>query len=110
MTEEAVVRPLDHIPATTEYREIDAGEGGPWSVVAVYQPIAPAQAREVFLPVRYDALRPLGFFYAALLPDFRDGDVLRLQYLPGRSGKSARPEVATEDARRLLDFIDRDRS
>ena len=29
---------------------------------------------------------------------------------PGRSGELARPDVATEDARRLLDFIARDRS
>jgi serine/threonine-protein kinase RsbW len=56
-----------------------------------------------------EALRPTGFRFAALLPDFREGDLLRLQHLPGRSGNLPRPEVATDDARALVDLILRDR-
>ena len=56
-----------------------------------------------------EAARGHGFRFAALLPEYRDGDVLRLQYLSGRPRELPPPAVATEQAQRLIDFIARDR-
>jgi hypothetical protein len=55
-----------------------------------------------------DALRASGFFFAAVLPEYRDGDVLRLQRLAPRD--VAAPELVTDDARELLRAILADRA
>jgi len=60
--------------------------------------------------VAVEALRPEGFFFCALLPEYRDGDVLRLQRLPDAAGGPVFPELATPRARGLLDFIAWDRA
>ncbi len=43
---------LDYIPADTEYREMDAPDGA-LAVTVVYEPLAPAPARRIFVPPRY---------------------------------------------------------
>jgi hypothetical protein len=59
-------------------------------------------------PVASEALRPLGFFFAGVLPEYRGGDVLRMQWLsnPGldRSG------VLSDKARAVEAFVLDDRS
>jgi len=60
--------------------------------------------------VAVEALRPEGFFFCALLPEYRDGDVLRLQRLPDAAGGPVFPELATAGGRALLDVIARDRA
>lgn len=55
-----------------------------------------------------DVLRDCGFFYCALLPEYRQGDVLRLQRL--REGRMpSMPDLVSEDARRLFELMRRDR-
>ena len=54
-----------------------------------------------------DATRALarrGFFFAALLPGFPDGDTLRLQRLPHGERALAEPELASDEARALFRF------
>ncbi len=186
---------LDFIPAGTRYRElVDHASDHRTAVVVVYQPLAAAPAREVFVPERYarmmvalweraglhrsalnaagmlppaptrldstrdvrrglvrlevgsagadlpdrvaeaadradidvihldlllsdsgvsmavEALRAQGFFFCALLPEYRGGDVLRLQRLPDTRDGPVFPELATPEGRVLLDFIARDRA
>ncbi|MBW2243125.1 MAG: hypothetical protein JRH01_14160 [Deltaproteobacteria bacterium] len=64
---------LDYIPAETDYRELSAGQVAQrLAVVVVYQALAPAPARDVFLPERHRHL--LARLYAAcdLERTFRD--------------------------------------
>lgn len=185
---------LEYIPAGTDYRGL--GEGARearLAVVVIYQPIAAAPAREVYLPRRYrerlasiycrsgfartslepaaalpasasqldarlearrgllrveiarvgedvrervdaetratdaelihadvsladpgvdlavEALRRSGFFFSALLPEYANGDVLRLQRLRDE-GAARLPELATAEARSILDFALADRA
>ena len=53
-------------------------------------------------------LNKLGFFYAALLPDFAGSDILRLQKLSPASSSDFQPKLANEPARKLLKFIQGD--
>lgn len=56
-----------------------------------------------------ETLREQGFFLCALLPEYRDGDVLRLQ----RISRAELPDAtafATDEARDLIDFLERDRA
>jgi len=55
------------------------------------------------------SLRTLGFFFCAVLPEYDDGDTLRLQRLPDASGGREYPDLVMEDARRLLTSIVSDR-
>ena len=52
-----------------------------------------------------DALRAAGFFFAALLPEFIDGDVLRYQRLPGDLGEAEAARFASPACRRLHDRV-----
>lgn len=54
-----------------------------------------------------DALAELGFFFAAVLPEYLDGDVLRLQRIAADA--TPQPELASEHARDLLRAIESDR-
>ena len=56
-----------------------------------------------------ETLRRLGYFYAAVLPEYDDGDVLRLQRIRGEIGRTPAADVATDEARDLLRFLLRDR-
>jgi hypothetical protein len=51
------------------------------------------------------ALRALGFVYCALLPEFADGDVLRLQRFARVDATTFAPSLANPDAQRLLALI-----
>ena len=54
-----------------------------------------------------DTLAGAGFFFGALLPEYRaDGDVLRLQR---PAAEWPQPRLATEEAKRLLAYIEADR-
>lgn len=57
-----------------------------------------------------DTLTRSGFFYCGLLPGFAAGDVLRLQHLDEEASDIARPVLENPGARRLLDYIDADRT
>jgi hypothetical protein len=57
-----------------------------------------------------DALRALGFFNSGLLPEYRAGDVLRLQRLEHPSPEVLAPTLATAGGRALLDTISSDRA
>lgn len=51
-----------------------------------------------------DALREHGFFYGGLLPEYRDGDVFRLQRLAEPSTANV-PVLSTPDQRELAAFV-----
>ena len=57
-----------------------------------------------------DVLSGLGFFFAGLLPEYRNGDVLRLQRLSPRAAAGPLPVLATEGAKELGDVVARDRA
>ena len=74
-----------------------------------------ARVRQVDLPMAepalgaaVDVLRQHGFFFAAVLPEYLDGDVLRLQHVA--SDALDLPDLVTDDARRLLRVIVEDRA
>ena len=59
-------------------------------------------------PWAVEALAADGFGYCALLPEYRDGDVLRLERIAGPVD-DCRSRLATPEARALLDLIEADR-
>jgi serine/threonine-protein kinase RsbW len=56
-----------------------------------------------------DELAALGFFFAAIIPELRSGDVLRLQYLNNIELDPAGIVLYADEAKRLLDVILDDR-
>jgi len=64
--------------------------------------------RDPHAPLVAAALRRIGFFFGALLPEYRDGDVLRLQRLPNPPAASAAPVLETSTMREVADFVLRD--
>jgi hypothetical protein len=52
-----------------------------------------------------ESLRPLGFFFSAVLPEWLEGDVLRLQRI---AGKLVRPELVSPEANKIFDVIEAD--
>jgi hypothetical protein len=76
-----------------------------------------AEVQQVDLPladptsaVAAEALRALGFFLSGLLPEYRAGDVLRLQRLSHPSPEILAPTLATEGGRAMLATISSDRA
>jgi serine/threonine-protein kinase RsbW len=61
--------------------------------------------REPHAPSVAARLRRIGFFFGALLPEFRDGDVLRLQRLASAPTASAVPVLESRAMRELADFV-----
>lgn len=60
-------------------------------------------------PWAVEAIRDAGFFFAALLPEYRDGDTLRLQWL-SPSVEITAADVLSSDATRAIEgFVLRDR-
>jgi hypothetical protein len=55
-------------------------------------------------------LRKLGFFFGGVIPQLRDVDVLRLQYLNNVEISPEDIAVASDFGRALLDFILQDKS
>jgi GNAT superfamily N-acetyltransferase len=64
--------------------------------------------REPHAPRVAARLREIGFFFGALLPEFRDGDALRLQRLPSVPAASAAPVLESSAMREIADFVLRD--
>jgi serine/threonine-protein kinase RsbW len=56
-------------------------------------------------PAACRALRERGFFWGGLLPEYRDGDVLRLQRLAAPPGPEGAPVLDSEEGRELRDFV-----
>ena len=54
--------------------------------------------------------RDLGFFFCGVLPEYRDGDVLRLQRLEPGVSESPVISLHTDRARELLSFVQTDRA
>jgi GNAT superfamily N-acetyltransferase len=86
-------------------RIAEAARREPTAVVQVDLPLAAASTAAAV-----DALRPAGFFFCAVLPEYLDGDVLRLQRLADPDVARALPELVTAEARELLAFVMRDRT
>jgi hypothetical protein len=61
--------------------------------------------REPHAPSVAARLRRIGFFFGALLPEFRDGDVLRLQRLASAPTASAVPVLESKAMRELAGFV-----
>ena len=55
-------------------------------------------------PEAVETMRTLGFFFAAVLPEYLEGDVLRLQRIAADA--PARPDLATDGGRALFDLIE----
>ncbi|MBK7867960.1 MAG: ATP-binding protein [Ignavibacteriales bacterium] len=53
--------------------------------------------------------RDLGFFFGGLIPEFRDGDILKMQYLNNIFIDTSKIMIASENGRSILDFIVADR-
>jgi anti-sigma regulatory factor (Ser/Thr protein kinase) len=53
--------------------------------------------------------RELGFFFGGLIPEFRDGDILKMQYLNNIYIDTSKIMIASENGRSILDFIVADR-
>ncbi len=60
-------------------------------------------------PTSVELLRGLGFFFGGILPELRDGDVLRLQSAREEPRDRSGIEVFSEVGERLLDFVLDDR-
>jgi serine/threonine-protein kinase RsbW len=60
-------------------------------------------------PRSVELLRGLGFFFGGILPELRDGDVLRLQSTREEPRDRGGIEVFSEAGERLLDFVLEDR-
>ena len=56
-----------------------------------------------------DVLRSLGFFFAGLLPEYRDGDILRLQWLDDSVDVEAAGAIALGSTRAIEAFVMEDR-
>lgn len=54
-------------------------------------------------PVAFESLRALGFFFAGVLPEYRDGDALRMQRLPKQLEHAS--GVLSEEARLVEAFV-----
>lgn len=53
--------------------------------------------------------RELGFFFGGLIPEFRDGDILKMQYLNNICIDTSKIMIASENGQSILDFIVTDR-
>jgi len=60
-------------------------------------------------PAAVEALRELGFFFGGVLPEFCEGDVLRLQSVPSQQVDSTAIALVSQVGKRLLDFVLADR-
>ena len=59
-------------------------------------------------PAATGQLRGIGFFFGALLPEFHQGDVLRMQQLPRRLREDEAPVLESDALRAVADFVTRD--
>jgi serine/threonine-protein kinase RsbW len=56
-------------------------------------------------PAAVEALRSLGFFFGGVLPELREGDVIRLQAVKESTVDPAAVALASATGRELLDFV-----
>ena len=61
-------------------------------------------------PSAVEALRELGFFFGGVLPEFSEGDVLRLQSVRSQAVDFTSVALVSEVGKRLLDFVLGDRA
>jgi serine/threonine-protein kinase RsbW len=61
-------------------------------------------------PAAIEALRAHGFFFAGLLPEYRDGDVLRMQWLADSVDDTVASILSTDSTRAIEAFVLRDRT
>jgi serine/threonine-protein kinase RsbW len=61
-------------------------------------------------PVASEALREIAFSFAGVLPEYRDGDVLRLQWLADSVDEGAFSVLASDSSRALQAFVLADRA
>jgi serine/threonine-protein kinase RsbW len=61
-------------------------------------------------PFAADALRAVGYSFAGLLPEYRDGDVLRMQWLSPEAHASAAAVLSTDTTRAIEAFVLEDRA
>jgi serine/threonine-protein kinase RsbW len=61
-------------------------------------------------PSAVEALRELGFFFGGVLPEFSEGDVLRLQSVRSQAVDLTSVALVSEVGSRLLDFVLADRA
>jgi serine/threonine-protein kinase RsbW len=61
-------------------------------------------------PSAVEALRELGFFFGGVLPEFSEGDVLRLQSVRSPAVDFTSVALVSEVGKRLLDFVLADRA
>jgi GNAT superfamily N-acetyltransferase len=87
-------------PSTAALEREALAQGGGCRATQVDIPL-----RETHAPRVAARLRRIGFFFGALLPEFRDGDVLRLQRLPSVPAASAVPVLESRAMRELADFV-----
>jgi serine/threonine-protein kinase RsbW len=89
-----------------------------FEVSKVLQEVASSDAQIVHLDLRLsdpstprsvELLRGLGFFFGGILPELRDGDVIRLQSAREEPRDRSGIEVFSEVGERLLDFVLDDR-
>jgi len=60
-------------------------------------------------PVGTETLRAQGFSFAGLLPEYRDGDVLRMQWLADSVDDAAFSILSTDSTRAIEEFVLKDR-
>jgi serine/threonine-protein kinase RsbW len=60
-------------------------------------------------PMATEALRTQGFSFAGLLPEYRDGDVLRLQWLAGSVDETAFSVLSTDATQAIAALVLKDR-
>jgi len=60
-------------------------------------------------PVATEALRAQGFSFAGLLPEYRGGDVLRMQWLADSVDCAASSVISTDSTREIEAYVSRDR-
>jgi hypothetical protein len=88
------------MPALERSIEANAGRNGPTQIDL---PLSDPRAPSVMV-----RLRELGFFFGALLPEFHQGDVLRMQRLARRAGEGEAPVLESEDLRAIAAFVTHD--
>ncbi len=63
-------------------------------------PLSHAEARDLCAPIE-----ALGFFFAGIIPELIDGDVLRLQYLNDVEADVESAKLASEFGKELFDYV-----
>jgi GNAT superfamily N-acetyltransferase len=90
-------------PSTAALERDARTEGGGARATQIDVPLGEPHAPHVAA-----RMSEIGFFFGSLLPEFRDGDVLRLQRLPRPPSASTAPVLESSAMRDIADFVLRD--